>query len=202
MTQIDIDEEIFIYLHFKISTNTSNILYRIPLKSLTMENDSEDRSNLVEHDVNNVKGKKSYFCQPRKTQEWGERFFRSKNLTTDWQKERKKVENRKFLLVEKIQFPRQRTLPLQQKRKRKPNIGEITNRHLYLPRISAIQVPMRNYWMMGLKLSLKMNNLNGNYPDVWPTKQRNILKSKFQRIFWKFILCQSTSKITLIMLRS
>lgn len=102
MTQIDIDEEIFIYLHFKISTNTSNILYRIPLKSLIMENDSEDRSNLVDHDVNNVKGKKSYFCQPRKTQEWGQRFFGSRNLTTDWQKERKKVENRKFLLVEKI----------------------------------------------------------------------------------------------------
>ena len=34
--------------------------------------------------------------------------------------------------------------------------------------------------MTGLKLSLKMKNLNGNYPKVWPTTQTNILKSMFQ----------------------
>ena len=105
----------------------------------------------------------------------------SKNFKAEWQIERKKVESGKFLLVEKIQILCQLTLLHQQSRKRKPNIDDIINRHCNLSQLPAILVPMRNRITIGLKLSLKMKNLNGNYPKVWPTTQANILKSKIQR---------------------
>ena len=56
---------------------------------------------------------------------------------------------------------------------------------------------MRNH-MIGLKLSLKTKNLNGNYPKVWPTTQTNILKTTFQRISLKeTILCQKPASANL-----
>ena len=126
-----------------------------------------------------------------------------KNLKAEWQKGRKRVENGKFLLVKKIQILRQLTILHQQKRKRKPNIADIINRHRHLPQLPAIQVPMRNRIMTGLKLSLKMKNLNGNYPKVWLITQTNILKSTFQRIVWKRLYCVKTPfRIILIMSRS
>ena len=68
-------------------------------------------------------------------------------------------------------------------KKRKPNVSDIIiNRHRHLFQLPVIQVLMRKQIMTGLKLSLKMKNLNGNYPKVWPTTQRNILKSTIQRI--------------------
>ena len=42
-----------------------------------------------------------------------------------------------------------------------------------------------NRIMRCLKLSLKIKNLDRNYPKVWSITQTNILKSKFQRIVWK-----------------
>ena len=95
--------------------------------------------------------------------------------------------------MEKIQILCQLTLLHQQSRKRKPNIDDITNRHCHLSQLPAILVPMRNRITIGLKLSLKMTNLNGNYPKVWPTTQTNILKSKIQRSvsLKEAILCQN-----------
>ena len=52
--------------------------------------------------------------------------------------------------------------------KRKPNIGDTINQHCHLFRLPAIQVQMMNSIMTGLKLSLKMKTLNGNYPKVRP----------------------------------
>ena len=75
-------------------------------------------------------------------------------------KERKREENSKLLLAEKIQILRQLTLLQQQKRKKKPNVGDIINRHRNLPQLPVIQV--RNRIITGSKLSLKMKNLNGN----------------------------------------
>ena len=46
------------------------------------------------------------------------------------------------------------------------NVSDITDRHRHLPQLPTIQVPMRNHIMLDLKLSLKMKNLNGNYPKV------------------------------------
>ena len=77
-------------------------------------------------------------------------------------KDRKREENGKLLLVEKIQILRQLTLLRQQKRKRKPTVGDIINRHRNLPQLPAIQVQMKNRIITGSKLSLKMKNLNGN----------------------------------------
>ena len=65
------------------------------------------------------------------------------------------MDDGKFLLVEKIQILCQLTLLHQQKRKRKPNVGDIINEHCHLLKLQAIQVPMRNHIMAGLKLSLK-----------------------------------------------
>ena len=98
----------------------------------------------------------------------------SNNLKAEWQKERKKVEKGKILLVDKIQILCQLTLLHQQKRKRNPNVGDIINQRRHLPQLPAIQVPWRNCIMTGLKLPQKMKNLNGNYPKVWPTTQTKI----------------------------
>ena len=127
----------------------------------------------------------------------------SKNLKGEWQKERKRVENGKFLLVEKIQILCQLTLSHQQKRKRNSNVGDIINRHRHLPQLPAIPVPIRNRIMADLNLSLKIKNLNENYPKVWPTTQTNILQSKLKRIVWERPYCaKNSSQIILIMLRS
>ena len=99
-------------------------------------------------------------------------------------KKRKRLENGKFLLVKNVQILHQNTILHQQKRK-KPNAVDIINRHRHLPRLPAIQVPMSNRIMRCLKLSLKIKNLDRNYPKVWSITQTNILKSKFQRIVWK-----------------
>ena len=96
----------------------------------------------------------------------------SKNLKAEWQKERKRVENGKFLRVKKIQILRQQTILHQQKRKRKSNVSDIINRHSHLPRLPAIQVLIRNCIMTDSKLSLRMKKLNGNYPKVWPITQK------------------------------
>ena len=109
----------------------------------------------------------------------------SKNLKVEWEKERKSIENGKFLLIKKIPIFLQKTILHQQKRKRRPNVGDNINRHCQIPRLSAIQTPMRNRIMTGLKLLLKMKNLSGSYPKVWLITQTNIFKSTFQRILWK-----------------
>ena len=87
--------------------------------------------------------------------------------------------------MEKIQILRQFTLFHKQKRKRKPNGGDIINQHRHLLQLPAIQVRMRNRIITGLKISPEMKNINGNHPKVSPTTQKTILKNTFQRIVWK-----------------
>ena len=102
-----------------------------------MDNDTGDRSNQLQNGENN-----------------------------DSRERKERVESGKFILVEKIHILRQLTLLHQKKRKRNSNVGEITNRHRHLSQLPAIQVSMRNHIVMGLKLSLKMKNLNGNYGQL------------------------------------
>ena len=105
--------------------------------------------------------------------------------------------------MEKIQILCKLILLHQQKRKRKPNVGNITNRNCHLPQLPAIQALMRNHRMISLKLPLKMKNWNWNYPKVSQTTQTNILNSTFQRIAYKRLYYVKThSQITLIMSRS
>ena len=88
-----------------------------------MDNDSGDRSIPVQAGENNDSGEQSPnpVSQERHRNEKKDSLAnRSKNLKAEWQKERKKVENGKFLLVEKIQILRQLTLIHQQKKKKKP----------------------------------------------------------------------------------
>ena len=82
-----------------------------------------------------------------------ERFFEEKDSLANRKEEsqskvtkrkKKKVGNGKFLLEEKIHILRQLTVLHQQKRKRKPNVGDIINQHRHLFQLPAIQVPMRN----------------------------------------------------------
>ena len=141
-----------------------------------MDNDSGDRSSQVQDGENNDSGEQSPFhvSQERhKNEEKDSLANRKQESPSRVKKKRKRVENGKFLLVEKIQILHQLTLLHQQKRKRKANVSGIINRHRHLPQLPAIQVPMRNRIMAGFKLSLKMKNLNGNYPKVWPTTQTN-----------------------------
>ena len=97
-------------------------------------------------------------------------------------KSKKKSRKRKVSTSGEDSDSCQLTLLHQQKRKRNPNVDDIINRHRHLPQLPAIQAPMRNRIMTGLKLSEKTRNLNGNYPKVRPTTQTNILISTFQRL--------------------
>ena len=122
----------------------------------------------------------------------------SKNLKAEWQKEKKRVENGKFLLVEKIQILRQLTLFHKQKRKRKPNDGDIINRHRHLLQLPVIQIRMRNRIITGLKISPEMKIINGNHPKAWPITQTTILKNTFQRIVWNRLYYSKTPSLIIL----
>ena len=105
-----------------------------------------------------------------------------RRVTKKKKKKRKWVENRKvFASGEDSDFLSTGSSS-QAKKKTKPHVGDIANRHRHLLQLPPIKVPLRNRIMIGLKLLLKMKNLNGNYLKVWPTTQANILKRTFQRV--------------------
>ena len=133
---------------------------------MIIDNYSGDRSNQVQDGENNDSMEQSSIpvSQERHKNEEKDSLANRKQESqiTVTKKDRKREENSKLLLVEKIQILRQLTLLRQQKRKRKPTVGDIINRHRNLPQMPAIQGQMRNRIITGSKLSLKMKNLNGN----------------------------------------
>ena len=133
---------------------------------MIIDNYSGDRSNQVQDGENNDSMEQSSIpvSQERHKNEEKDSLANRKQESqiTVTKKDRKREENSKLLLVEKIQILRQLTLLRQQKRKRKPTVGDIINRHRNLPQLPAIQGQMRNRIITGSKLSLKMKNLNGN----------------------------------------
>ena len=123
------------------------------------------------------------------------------NLKTEWQKERKRVANEKFLLVEKIRTISQLTFLYQQKRKRKWH-HQPTSPSSSTASDSSTNKELHND-KFKITVSLKIKNLNGNYPKVWPTTQTNNLKSTFYRIVWKRLHnVKGPSSIILIMTKS
>ena len=145
-----------------------------------MENDSGDRSIQVQDGENNDSREKSPIpvSQERhRNEEKDSLANRKQESQSRVTKRKKKSRKRKVSTSEETR--KRKFLPA--KKKKKANIGDIINRHCHLPQLPAIQVPMRNHIMTGLKLSPKMKILNGNCPKVWPITQTNILKSTFQR---------------------
>ena len=125
-----------------------------------MDIDSGDRSDQVQDDENNDSREQSHipvslerYRNEEKDSLANRKQESQSRVTKNKEKESK---NQKFLSVEKIQILFQLTLLHQQKRKRKPNVGDITNQHHHLPQLPAIQVPMRNHTMK----KMKMKNLN------------------------------------------
>lgn len=127
----------------------------------------------------------------------------SQRRVTKKKKKRKWVENRKVFAGGEDSDFLSTGSSSQAKKKTKPHVGDIANRHRHLLQLPAIPVPIRNRIMADLNLSLKIKNLNENYPKVWPTTQINILQSKLKRIVWERPYCaKNSSQIILIMLRS
>ena len=155
-------------------------------KNLMMENDSGERSIQVQDAENNDSGEQSptpVSQERHRNEEKDSLANRKQESQSRVTKRKKKSRKRKVSTSEEdSDYSSTDYSSPAKKKKRKPNIGDIINRHRNLPQMPAIQVPMRNRIMAGLKLSLKMKNLNGNYAKVRPITQINILKSTFQRI--------------------
>ena len=130
-----------------------------------MDNDSGDRFNQVQDGENNDSGEQiPIILERHRNEEKDSLANRKQESQSRGAKRKKKIRKRKVSTSREIQIFHQLTLLFQQKRKRKSIVGNIINRHRHLFQLSGIQIPMRNCIMIDLKLSLKIVNLNGNYP--------------------------------------
>ena len=166
-----------------------------------MDNDSGDRFNQVQDGENNDSGEQNPIILERhRNEEKDSLANRKQKSQSRGTKRKKKIRKRKVSTSREIQIFHQLTLLFQQKRKRKSIVGNIINRHRHLFQLSGIQIPMRNFIMIDLKLSLKIVNLNGNYPKSMAKYANKYFEKSVpkQRLYYT----KTPSKIILIMSRS
>ena len=165
-----------------------------------MDNDSGDRFNQVQDGENNDSGEQNPIILERhRNEEKDSLANRKQESQSRGTKRKKKIRKRKVSTSREIQIFHQLTLLFQQK-KRGSIVGNIINRYYHLFQLSGIQIPMRNCIMIDLKLSLKIVNLNGNYPKSMAKYANKYFEKSVpkQRLYYT----KTSSKIILIMSRS
>ena len=121
-----------------------------------MENDSGDKSNQVQDGENNESRKQSPIpvSQVSHRNEEKDSLANMKQESQSRVTKRKKKSRKRKVSTSAKDSDSSSTDSFSTAKKKNPNAGDIINRHRQLPPLPAIQVPMRNSIMTGLKLSL------------------------------------------------
>ena len=125
-----------------------------------MDNDSGDRSIQVHNGENNDSRKQSPIPAGHRNEE--KNSLANKKQESQSREIKRKKKSRK----RKVSTSKEDSDSSPTDYYTSSNIGGSINRHRHLPRLPVIQVPTRNHIMTGLKLSLKIKILNGNYTKV------------------------------------
>ena len=125
-----------------------------------MDNDSGDRSIQVHNGENNDSRKQSPIPAGHRNEE--KNSLANKKQESQSREIKRKKKSRK----RKVSTSKEDSDSSPTDYYTSSNIGGSISRHRHLPRLPVIQVPTRNHIMTGLKLSLKMKILNGNYTKV------------------------------------